>query len=99
MPFVAYLLAEHLHVSGVIAAVVLGLGMSRLSCEKFPDKFKEQSRNLWDVIIFLFNGLIFLLFGLQFPLVLRKMSLQQIWPFIGYAAAITIVIRLIRVYL
>jgi Na+/H+ antiporter len=102
MPFVAYLLAEHLHVSGVIAAVVLGLGMSRLSREKFPDKFKEQSRNFWDVIIFLLNGLIFLLIGLQFPQVLKKMSTHQIWPFIGYAVTITvvtIVIRLIRVYL
>lgn len=102
MPFVAYLLAEHFHVSGVIAAVVLGLGMSRLSREKFPEKFKEQSRHFWEVITFLLNGLIFLLIGLQFPLVLKHMQPAQVWPFIGYAAVITVVtilIRLVRVYL
>lgn len=102
MPFVTYLLAEHFHVSGVIAVVVLGLGMSRLSREKFPEKFKERAKNFWDVIIFLLNGLIFLLIGLQFPVVLKQMAPAQIWPFIGYAAVITVVtilIRLIRVYL
>jgi len=102
MPFVTYLVAEHFHVSGVIGVVVLGLGMSRLSREKFPEKFKEQSRHFWEVITFLLNGLIFLLIGLQFPLVLKHMAPAQVWPFIGYAAIITIVtilIRLVRVYL
>lgn len=102
MPFVTYLLAEHFHVSGVIGVVVLGLGISRLSREKFPEKFKEQSRHFWEVITFLLNGLIFLLIGLQFPLVLKHMASAQVWPFIGYAAVITVVtlvIRLIRVYL
>lgn len=102
MPFVTYLLAEHFHVSGVIAVVVLGLGMARISRVKFPEKFKERSKNFWDVIIFLLNGLIFLLIGLQFPLVLKKMPADQIWPYIGYAGVITVVtiiIRLIRVYL
>jgi len=102
MPFVTYLVAEHFHVSGVIAVVVLGLGTSRLSREKFPEKFKEQSRYFWEVITFLLNGLIFLLIGLQFPLVLKHLAPAQIWPFIGYAAAITavtIMIRLLRVYL
>jgi Na+/H+ antiporter len=102
MPFVTYLVAEHFHVSGVIAVVVLGLGVSRLSREKFPDRIKNQSRNFWDVIIFLLNGLIFLMIGLQFPLILKNMAPHQVWPFVGYAAIITIVtilIRMIRVYL
>jgi CPA1 family monovalent cation:H+ antiporter len=54
------------------------------------------------VIIFLLNGLIFLLIGLQFPLVLKKMSEAQVWPYIGYAAIIAVAalaIRLVRVYL
>jgi len=103
MPFVTYLIAEYYKVSGVIAVVVLGLSMSRLSREKFPATIKEQSRHFWDVIIFLLNGLIFLLMGLEFPLVLRKMAHHlQVMPFIGYAAIITLVtlaIRMVRVYL
>jgi CPA1 family monovalent cation:H+ antiporter len=102
MPFVTYLIAEHFNVSGVIAVVVLGLGMSKLSRNKFPDNVKEQSRNFWDVIIFLLNGLIFLLIGLEFPIVLKNMPQIQVWMYAGYAAVIvllTLLIRLVRVYL
>lgn len=101
-PFVAYLLAEQLKVSGVIAVVVLGLSMARLSREKFPEQLKDQSRNFWDMIIFLLNGLIFVLIGLQFPIVWKHTSPAERWPHIGYAAVITIValgIRLVRVFL
>ncbi|HEY4337686.1 MAG TPA: Na+/H+ antiporter [Puia sp.] len=101
-PFITYFVAEHYHVSGVIAVVILGLSMSRLSREKFPERIKQQSRNFWDVIIFLLNGLIFVLIGLQYPLVLKKMDPAQVWPYAGYAALITVAafgIRLARVYL
>lgn len=102
MPFVTYICAEHFHVSGVIAVVIVGLAMARLSREKFPEKIKEQSRHFWDVIIFLLNGLIFVLIGLQFPIVLKQMKPEQVWPYVGYAALITLaafVIRLGRVYM
>lgn len=101
MPFVAYALAEHFGVSGVIAVVILGLGMSRLSRTKFPDYLKQQSKNFWDVTIFLLNGLIFVLMGLQFPLVLKQMNVAQIGTYLLYAFVITLIafgIRLIRVY-
>lgn len=102
MPFVTYLIAEHFEVSGVIAVVILGLGMSRLSRNKFPDHVKEQSRNFWDIIIFLLNGLIFLLIGLEFPIVLKKIPHIQVWTYAGYAVVIvlvTLLIRMARVYL
>ncbi|HVY75725.1 MAG TPA: Na+/H+ antiporter [Puia sp.] len=102
MPFVTYLISEYFKVSGVIAVVILGLSMARLSREKFPDNLKEQSRNFWTVIIFLLNGLIFLLIGFQFPIVLRKMPQIQVWTYAGYAAIIVLValgIRMVRVYL
>nr|WP_295864247.1 Na+/H+ antiporter [uncultured Chitinophaga sp.] len=102
MPFVTYVVAEHFAVSGVIAVVTLGLGMSRLSRMKLPEPLRHQSKHFWDVIIFLLNGLIFLLIGLQFPLVLKKMQEAEVWPYIGYAAIIAVAalgIRLVRVYL
>ena len=54
-----------------------------------------------DVNIFLLNGLIFVLIGLQFPIVLKKMDQGQVWSFILYAAIITLVafgIRFARVF-
>jgi NhaP-type Na+/H+ or K+/H+ antiporter len=96
MPFVAYLVAEHLHVSGVIAVVVLGLSISRFSNKIFPETLKNQSRSLWDIIIFLLNGLIFILIGLNFRYILNDIDTNMILPYIGYAIVITIVALLIR---
>ena len=102
MPFVTYLIAEHLHVSGVIAVVILGLAISRFSKKIFPESLKNQSKGLWDVIVFLLNGLIFILIGLNFRYILKDIDNDMILPYIGYAIIITIVallIRMVRVYL
>ncbi|SKA09833.1 Na+/H+ antiporter [Sediminibacterium ginsengisoli] len=102
MPFVTYLLAEHLHVSGVIAVVVLGLGISRFSRSVFPEHLKHQSKTIWDTILFLLNGLIFVLIGLEFPYVLKSIDKDLVLPYIGYAFLITVaalVVRMARVFL
>lgn len=102
IPFVTYLIAEEFGVSGVIAVVVLGLGMSRISRNVFPENLKEQSRTIWDIIVFLLNGLIFILIGLELPYVLKNIDKTQVLPYIGYALIITIValgLRLARVFL
>ncbi|OXA87650.1 Na+/H+ antiporter [Flavobacterium hercynium] len=102
MPFVTYLVAEHLHVSGVIAVVISGLAIARFSKKIFPENLKNSSRSLWDIIIFLLNGLIFILIGLNFRYILKDIDNDMILPYIGYAFIITIVallIRMVRIFL
>lgn len=102
MPFIAYLAAESLHVSGVIAVVMLGLSISRFSKSVFPESLKQQSRSIWDILIFLLNGLIFILIGLQFPYVIRSIDQGQLLPYIGYGFIITLaalILRTARVFL
>lgn len=96
MPFVTYLLAEELRVSGVIAVVVLGLGISRFSRKIFPDKIKEQSKAIWDIIIFLLNGFIFILIGLPFPYLIKNLDKSELLPYIGYGFLITLVALVLR---
>lgn len=96
MPFVTYLIAEELHVSGVIAVVMLGLVISRFSNMVFPGRLKNQSKSIWDIVIFLLNGLIFILIGLQFPYILGSIDKAMVLPYIGYAFLITIAVLLIR---
>lgn len=101
MPFVTYLIAEEFHVSGVIAVVMLGLGMSRLSRERFPERIKNQSRNFWGVNVFLLNGLIFILIGMQFPVVWNAIPKTQIYTYLSIAGVITLVafgIRFLRIF-
>lgn len=96
MPFVTYLTAEEIHVSGVIAIVMLGLLISRFSNMVFPERLKNQSKSIWDIAIFLLNGLIFILIGLQFPYILGSIDKAMVLPYIGYAFLITIAVLLIR---
>jgi Na+/H+ antiporter len=95
-PFIAYLVAEEVHVSGVIAVVTLGFATARLSNKYFPEKLKQELKSVWDMIGFLLNGLIFILIGIEFPHVIRSID-KSLWlPYIGYAFLITLVALIIR---
>ncbi|WP_219226020.1 Na+/H+ antiporter [Pedobacter antarcticus] len=96
MPFVTYRVAEELSVSGVIAVVVLGLSISGFSKKIFPEELKNESKTIWDIIIFLLNGLIFILIGLEFPYIARSIDHDKIWLYVGYALIITVVALLLR---
>lgn len=96
MPFVTYLLAEELQVSGVIAVVTLGLSLARFSRKAFPEKMKFQSKSIWDTIIFLLNGLIFILIGLEFPVIVKSIDPDHIARYIGYGFIITLVALVLR---
>jgi Na+/H+ antiporter len=96
MPLVTYLVAEELHVSGVIAVVILGLGIARFSSTLFHEQLQQQSKSIWEIIVFLLNGLIFILIGLQLPYLLDTIEDGQLLPYIGYAFLINLVALLLR---
>jgi CPA1 family monovalent cation:H+ antiporter len=64
-PFASYLLAEHFHFSGVLAVVASGLYLSFHSSEIFSHQSRVMAYTVWEVVIFILNGLIFILIGLQ----------------------------------
>jgi CPA1 family monovalent cation:H+ antiporter len=101
-PFVTYLLAEAVKVSPVIAVVILGLVVSRFTKKVDAPEIKAQSKAFWDIIIYLLNGLIFILMGLEFPYVVRHLHTTHLLLYTGYALLITVVaigIRMARVFL
>jgi CPA1 family monovalent cation:H+ antiporter len=72
LPFLAYLLAEHLHASGVLAAVVAGLFLSRMGLYRHMGvSAKLLSWSSWETLSFTLNGLIFVFLGLQLPAIFR----------------------------
>jgi len=97
MPFVTYLIAEEIEVSGVIAVVTLGLVISQHAKRSFPEHIKRESKSIWDIIIFLLNGLVFILIGIQFPFVVKSIASDQIIPYIGYALLIWFAALLVRI--
>lgn len=95
LPFVAYLIAENLHVSGVIAVVVTGLIVSR-NRDKFSKQTNIQSKSAWDTGVFILNGLVFILIGLEFPHILKNIPANEVLPLIGCAFLIFGVAMLVR---
>src|SRR6266550_191720 len=73
-PFVAYLSAERLGVSGVLAVVTAGLYLGWRIPELLTFKTRLQGGPVWDMVEFLLNGIVFILIGLQLPEVLRALS-------------------------
>ncbi|MGC1089921.1 MAG: cation:proton antiporter, partial [Candidatus Acidiferrum sp.] len=70
VPYAAYLGAEAIHSSGVLAVVACGLYMSRHSSHFFSPSVRLQAWSVWDAMSFVLNGLVFVLSGLQLPFVL-----------------------------
>lgn len=64
-PFAAYLLAEHFHFSGVLAVVATGLYLSFRSSKIFSHQSRIMTTTVWEVVVYILNGLIFILIGLQ----------------------------------
>jgi Na+/H+ antiporter len=98
-PFAAYLCAERLHVSGVLAVVTAGLYLGRRMPELLTFKTRLQGGPVWEMVEFLLNGFVFILIGLQLPEVLRALSghdipIQQL---IWYALLISLAVILVRI--
>ena len=73
IPFAAYLVAEHFHASGIIAAVTAGLLFRWSGMYRHTGLAAGiQSTVLWTTVAFTFNGMVFLLLGLQLPDIIRK---------------------------
>jgi Na+/H+ antiporter len=101
VPYVAYLAAEAIQASGVLAVVACGLYMSRQSSHFFSANVRLQAWAVWDALTFVLNGLVFVLIGLQLPFVLAGIHDYSFGQLVKYGAlfsAIVIVLRLMWMY-
>lgn len=102
-PFAAYLSADQLEVSGVLAVVSAGLFLGWRAPEIINARMRLQAYPVWEMIVFLLNGIVFILIGLQLPEVLQVISSKSVPAahLIGYAAlisALVIVVRFVWVF-
>jgi Na+/H+ antiporter len=65
MPFAAYLPSEGLGVSGVLATVTAGIYLSRRWSAIYSAESRLVGESLWNVLVYLMNGAVFILLGLQ----------------------------------
>lgn len=98
VPYAAYLAAEYLRASGVLAVVACGLYLSRRSARFFSPQVRLQAWAVWNSLTFALNGLVFVLIGLQLPYVLsgiRDHSKLQLILYGGLMSLLVIVLRLV----
>lgn len=96
-PYIMYIVAEHFEWSGVLAVVSGGLFLSFRSKDFMDYHTRIQSREVWDTLSFLLNGFVFILIGLELPIIIEGIEgVSKNWA-IKIALIITLVIICIRI--
>ncbi|WP_344091288.1 Na+/H+ antiporter [Microbacterium deminutum] len=78
-PFVAFLVAELIHASGVLAVVVCGLLMSQRGARIARAEARDQARSFWTLTTYILNGALFVLIGLELQVVVRALPSGDLW--------------------
>jgi CPA1 family monovalent cation:H+ antiporter len=96
-PYLMYLLAEEVHVSGVMAVVSGGLFLSYKSHGLFAHSSRLQIISMWSTISFVLNGMVFMLIGLELPVIIDGLEDYSLTEAIGYSLLITLTIIVTRI--
>jgi monovalent cation/hydrogen antiporter len=100
-PYVSYLLAESMHVSGPLATVVCGLYLGHKSSEVFSTQARLENTAVWNTLDFLLNGVVFILIGLQLPFILsgiRNIGHRELLFDAAIFTAVVIALRMFWMY-
>jgi CPA1 family monovalent cation:H+ antiporter len=99
-PYLAWVVAEQAHASAVLACVAGGLYTRRHFSALVAPATRIQARAVWDLLVFVLNGLIFILIGLQLGMLSRAVPPGELGPLIldGLLISVTaIIVRLLWV--
>ena len=84
-PAGAYVLAERLGGSGVLAVVMAGLVHAHHASRTMSATARVRGLVIWDVTMVLINGFIFILIGFELGALRDELSSQDFWSVIGHA--------------
>jgi CPA1 family monovalent cation:H+ antiporter len=72
-PYVAYFSGERLHVSGILAVVIAGIYYGWRAPHVLSGRMRLQAVPVWQMVVFILNGILFMLIGLQLPQVIAAL--------------------------
>jgi Na+/H+ antiporter len=90
--YAGYLPAERLHVSGVLAAVTVGIVVGWRAPRISTASMRLQGYAVWEILIFLLNALLFVLIGLQLPLIVDQLSGESPGMLVAAGAAVSLAV-------
>lgn len=91
IPYAAYMAAEAVHVSGVLAVVAAGLVRGRYAPEIVSPEMRIMARSVWNLLVFLLNSLVFMLIGLQMSGVVDNLGRYPPAQLAAISAVVTVV--------
>jgi CPA1 family monovalent cation:H+ antiporter len=94
--FAAYLAAEQVHASGVLAAVTCGLVLGQQQHAAFTARTRLESGAVWSFVEFVLTALVFVLIGLQLRGIVERLGQQDPWYLAGLGLAISAAIVVSR---
>ena len=95
-PYIAWVLAEKAHASAVLACVTGGLYLRRHFSALVTPATRVQARAVWDLLVFILNGIIFILIGLQLGALREAIPVSELWPLTVKGLLIVATVILVR---
>jgi len=95
-PYIAFLPAQQLGVSGVIATVATGLYLGRQGSRIMGPDARLTGRAVWETVSFLLNGAVFIITGLEVPLLLRPLAPSLAFRMVGVGIAVSVTLVAVR---
>ena len=96
-PMAAYLAAELVGASGVLAVVTAGLIMGRRGASVLSPEGRLMGLGVWRTVIWAINAFVFLLIGLQLPAILDDLTTYAPGELIGFGLAISLTVIVTRI--
>lgn len=96
VPYLAYVGAESVHVSGVLAVVAAGLLRGRYAPKIVSAQMRILARSVWNILVFMLNSLIFILIGIQLSAVMSRLEGYTGWDLAAYSLAVSMVAIIVR---
>jgi CPA1 family monovalent cation:H+ antiporter len=96
-PFLAYLPAERLHFSGVLAVVAAGIYLGWHSPLIVSARYRLQAFAFWEIVVFLLNGLVFITIGFQLPSILGALGGESLGSLIDDALLVSAAVVFVRI--
>jgi Na+/H+ antiporter len=95
--FAVWMLAERLHLSGILTVVVFAMASARRAADVIPARIRIPSYAVWDFAVFVLNVLAFILVGFQLKAILGRIDAPTLIEYAGVAAAVCIATILSRI--
>jgi monovalent cation/hydrogen antiporter len=94
--FAVWMVAERLHLSGIITVVVYAIMVARTAPARMPARLRIPSYAVWEVAVFVLNVLAFILVGMQLRPILERLDRRELITYTSFAAVVSAAVVITR---